>query len=1477
MKRITIILSLIAMMLGSAISYADDVNIFLRNRWDSELENDSDTKTQVLFIADRVVAETPDPCTPEPVELNTECTGDNCYTITVTVDANAKGKVYLADDSEVTSPSDTWSATTGQPGLFKFTPNDGYKAVIDSGCGGFENTNYYITDHNTAEDCTVAISFETGEIESQMCNERPDDAQTCADLGGTWKNETCVFEGENSFITDKTECEARGGLYTGSIQYIDKVVFHNIVVAPDYTGGNESDTKGACVLPAAQSGGGFGQTLKFCKPPIFSSCTADSTGSGIDYRTAIAKVMDSRPDIKYGLYALDGDGATQVFSMTSGDPGGIAAAKTDLNNDAKFPDVSYDEITTLSALSDAYAYLSDSNDSPMLDKCAQTQLVVLTSGGYSGDLDKYQDQNSALVTDTDGFDDAADSSYGDMLKSVASYLNNSDASHDIKPDCSARVNLSVIGINPPEDSELFKSNNSEILAQKMAANGGGVYKKLTLPENFNDEDKKELGTALVNTVLSIVDHSREDETALITPVAPVSITRGSNVDLLYSPAFKAQEQVNWPGNMVIGDSASLPTPSFTNAGVNFGASRTIYTLDNNGAIVVLTKDGDLETDFNQDDLDWLTDLGTGDLSTLSTEQKQQLLGDILHFRPLPIHYGDMDDDPQTIGANDLFVVVGTNRGMLHMFDKDGNEKWAFLPPQLKPMVKALRQQNIAPDYSMVNHFYGVDGAPSVFIYDAGRDGKINPDDTVDILANANDKVLLYFGLRRGGAGYFAMDITDPLDPSALWNIGGSALEYGNAREATIAATEPGENTKNEVVPVDADEEVLSGSSGACNEIILTQGAAISAGTVANQCINTTAVGGIPTSPGSKCGDGTSGSTSMCLYGTCDNVGSPDGSGVGVSTGFGPGHRVLETVTGTYIGSYIASNSKRYPVWTSKRLCVPVIVDGDNSINIKPEAGMQYTSAYASSCYLQGIDQLNLGYMKGKLSVGINSYAESPPGRVSSIIGFNITPIAELLSPVDGSDPKIKITKAVLSMGHTKYGDATNYGSGVNVYAAKGGKYGDHPWQEGGVGGDGSIYALNTKKDCLAMEDIESDTVSLNSGEPVAKIHAPISGLNRTTGGVIESEAILGELFDISNWYVAVNEGRNYSVSSDGIVTLEDGNWTQENVYIQFGLRHNTAVSWGLVRESAAIANKLNEDQYPNGDYYEQVSPNLHVEWCWLDANGQCKDNEPTGPVLTIKQTGDFGTVTAHNITNPDDKTCSTSNCEYTYASGDQIKLTATGDGFESWDGCTASATPNVCTITMGSAKTVTANYAPVGYYLAATTAEAGVVIKASYTSVEGSNYLEPITNGVTANKIKAGSSVTIQVENIPSGKSVTWGDDLEQQCGTDNPCTFTMPDENISGNATFAEAATCFTATNSEHETENRAYSESVDVEGERYCDGTYYSYMDYCYGDWVTPVETTTTWYAEGSNSSLGTDSTASKSLKKDDSGNWNLVGSCN
>jgi len=125
------------------------------------------------------------------------------------------------------------------------------------------------------------------------------------------------------------------------------------------------------------------------------------------------------------------------------------------------------------------------------------------------------------------------------------------------------------------------------------------------------------------------------------------------------------------------------------------------------------------------------------------------------------------------------MYVGANDGMLHAiysptasndanFSKAGKEAWAYIPQAVMPNLYMLADTQ----YSTHHQFY-VDGSPIAGdIYDK---------------TSASWKTILVGGLNDGGKGYYAMDITDPVNPKSLWEFNQSNTCYNASVTTTYGA------------------------------------------------------------------------------------------------------------------------------------------------------------------------------------------------------------------------------------------------------------------------------------------------------------------------------------------------------------------------------------------------------------------------------------------------------------------------------------------------------------------------------------------------------------------------------------------------------------------------------------------------------------------------------------------------------------------
>jgi type IV pilus assembly protein PilY1 len=120
------------------------------------------------------------------------------------------------------------------------------------------------------------------------------------------------------------------------------------------------------------------------------------------------------------------------------------------------------------------------------------------------------------------------------------------------------------------------------------------------------------------------------------------------------------------------------------------------------------------------------------------------------------------------------IYVGANDGMLHAFYADGadavrgQEAWAYVPNFIYPTLYKL-----ADKYYSSKHEYYVDGTP------------VRGDVCPSSPCSADQwKTILVGGVNRGGRGYYALDVTKPDEPKALWEFSSKnspnlGYTYGN--------------------------------------------------------------------------------------------------------------------------------------------------------------------------------------------------------------------------------------------------------------------------------------------------------------------------------------------------------------------------------------------------------------------------------------------------------------------------------------------------------------------------------------------------------------------------------------------------------------------------------------------------------------------------------------------------------------------------
>ena len=145
--------------------------------------------------------------------------------------------------------------------------------------------------------------------------------------------------------------------------------------------------------------------------------------------------------------------------------------------------------------------------------------------------------------------------------------------------------------------------------------------------------------------------------------------------------------------------------------------------------------------------------GETDSTSIPAPAKRYHMGDMLHSEPLVMTYNKGTGASAT--GKKQYIFAGTNEGYLHAFDAEtGEEKFAFIPADL---LKTLSESQFLNVGTQKDHKYGIDGSiTGDFI--GGADGVLDP----------GDEVIIYFGMRRGGTAYYALDVTDINNPKLLW-------------------------------------------------------------------------------------------------------------------------------------------------------------------------------------------------------------------------------------------------------------------------------------------------------------------------------------------------------------------------------------------------------------------------------------------------------------------------------------------------------------------------------------------------------------------------------------------------------------------------------------------------------------------------------------------------------------------------------------
>jgi type IV pilus assembly protein PilY1 len=157
------------------------------------------------------------------------------------------------------------------------------------------------------------------------------------------------------------------------------------------------------------------------------------------------------------------------------------------------------------------------------------------------------------------------------------------------------------------------------------------------------------------------------------------------------------------------------------------------------------------------------------------------------------------------------IYVSTVEGVIHALLADdfthasigsytaGHELWGFIPPMF---LKLLHQNlNSSPQFT--------DGTPVVReIFDARTDAQIGNE--------APFRTVLVTGMRAGGPGYVALDVTDPFEPKFLWQFYDSVRLGPTVAEPAIAQVRVNGVSRGVVFLPGGEGELLLDGPAACH-------------------------------------------------------------------------------------------------------------------------------------------------------------------------------------------------------------------------------------------------------------------------------------------------------------------------------------------------------------------------------------------------------------------------------------------------------------------------------------------------------------------------------------------------------------------------------------------------------------------------------------------------------------------------------------
>jgi type IV pilus assembly protein PilY1 len=508
-----------------------------------------------------------------------------------------------------------------------------------------------------------------------------------------------------------------------------------------------------------------------------NGCNDTATAEGGMVLTPVGPVKANQATLVADINAISADGCTplsetmyEAYLYLSGNKVdyGLNSRK---NPATAFPSVASSRVTGTQSL----------YQSPLTVSCQRNFIVLLTDGLPTADNSANAKVQTLIGKNCNGSGD------GKCLDDLTAWMYT----HDLRPNLinTQSATTYTIGFGPEV--------GGSTLLQNTAAGAGGQF--------YEAKDTATLSTVLTSITRNILSFN----TSFTAPAVSVNaFNRTQNLNELYITVFRPSETYNWDGNIkkyhlsaagVIEDVNNVPavevsTGFFKSTSQSYWsdaldgdkvdaggashelpvpASRKVYSdvdtaialtaggnqvVTGNAAITTAMLGlGAAESPGRDNLINWLRGQDISDANgDGATTDARQAMGDPMNGRPATVIYGGSIANPD---PSDGIVYAVTNEGYLHAIDvKDGHELWAFMPKQL-----LARARNLYYNDAVTDRVYGLDGNVRIVKNEVNENGVVEP--------TLGERVLLYFGMRRGGADYYGIDVTDRNAPTLLFRIG----------------------------------------------------------------------------------------------------------------------------------------------------------------------------------------------------------------------------------------------------------------------------------------------------------------------------------------------------------------------------------------------------------------------------------------------------------------------------------------------------------------------------------------------------------------------------------------------------------------------------------------------------------------------------------------------------------------------------------